>query len=157
MGAIRARLTIIDSDTGEQVEAGPRRRYGFQSGHVNVGIHEAIALSELDLSALEWRVMWRMISMCTDGGWTPLVAADLAKSVRSTRPSISRALKALVNAGVILKSEQKDGKNSRYRLNPAHFFKGSAVDHHAALVETNAYPVSVLGAARHLRIVPSAA
>lgn len=157
MGALRARFTVINSDTGEELDNGPRRRYGFQSGHVNVGIHEAAALSELDLSALEWRVMWRLVSMCTDGGWTPLLAADLAKAVRSTRPSISRALKSLTAAGVILKSELKDGKSSRYRLNPAHFFKGSAVDHHAALVETNAYPVSVLNTTRHLSIVPVAA
>lgn len=157
MSALRRRFTIVNSDTGEEVEAGPRRRYGFQSGHVNVGIHEAIALSELDLSALEWRIMWRLIGMCTDGGWAPVVGAELAKAVRSTRPSVSRALKALTSAGVILKSGEKDGKNSRYRLNPAHFFKGSAVDHHAALVETNAYPVSVLNTSRRLSIVPIAA
>lgn len=145
----RGRFTVINSDTGEELEQGPRRRYGFRNGHINVGIHEAAALSELDLSALEWRVLFRVMSLCTGEGWTPLVAADLAKSMNSSAPSISRALKALTEARVILRSDVKDGKLHRYRLNPAHFFKGSAVDHHAALVETSAYPVR----GRHLSAV----
>jgi len=145
----RPRFTVVNTDTGEELEQGPRRRYGFRRGHVNVGIHEAASLAELDLSALEWRLLWRIVSLCCDEGWTPLVAADLAKTMRSSAPSISRALKALTEARVILRSEVKEGKLHRYRLNPAHFFKGSAIDHHAALVETSAYPVS----GRHLTVV----
>jgi DNA-binding transcriptional ArsR family regulator len=146
---MRGRFTVVNTDTGEELESGPRRRYGFRNGHINVGIAEAAALSDLDLSGLEWRVFWRVVSICTGDGWTPLVAADLAKQMNSSAPSISRALKSLTKAGVILRSEVKDGKNCRYRLNPAHFFKGSALDHHAALVETSAYPVG----GRHLTAV----
>ena len=153
MSAAQARFTIVNSDTGEELNQGPRRRYGFMNGHVNVGIHEAAALADLDLSGLEWRVFWRVVSLCADGGYTPLVAAELATQCKSTAPSISRALKRLTEVGVLLKSDQKDGKNSRYRLNPAHFFKGSAVDHHAALAETGAYPVSVLSGGQRLRVV----
>lgn len=149
MNVQRGRFTVIDSDTGEELPQGPRRRYGFRHGHINVGIVEAAALSDLDLSALEWRVFWRIVSLCTDEGWTPIVAAELARTMKSSAPSISRALKSLATAGVILRSEVKDGKNSRYRLNPAHFFKGSAIDHHAALIETSAYPVN----GRHLAAV----
>lgn len=149
----KPRLTIIDADSGDQYEQGPRRRYGFEHGHINVGISEAQQLAELGLTALEWRVFWLMVARCTDGGWTPIVAAELVKVTGSGTPSISRALKRLVSAGVFLKSDQKDGKHSRFRLNPAHFFKGSAVDHHAALVETSAYPVGMRDKARHLSAV----
>lgn len=108
---------------------------------VTVGVAEAGLLAHVHLSALEWRVFWAVFSRCEDDNWTPFVAVEVARELECTASAVSRALAKLVGTGLLLRDTRLEGRRYRYRLNPAHFFRGSALAHHRVLAETGAKPV----------------
>jgi len=136
---------VLNPRTGELAKPKKKKpgRYGYRMGqYVTVGQLDAEALADLNLTAMEWRTFWLIVAKCEVHGWTPFVATKLAERLGTTQPYMSRVLKRLVDVGLLLRAEYGDGHSHRYRLNPAHVFKGDTQQHQDALRETDARPVS---------------
>jgi hypothetical protein len=79
--------------------------------------------------------MWVMIHLLSELDFHNAVQVsptDIARKVDMYRPNVVRAIKRLVEIGVLLEGGRV-GMHRSYRLNPEFGWKGSSIDHHIAL------------------------
>jgi len=143
---------LIDPSTGQTYDgfAIPRREphpYAEQ-GFVKMVQPMLRALAcDPDLGAEAHRVFHLVLSQLSFGGVTPVNQTALAKDLGIARPSVARAIRLLVDKGILLKSDAAGaGRPCAYALNPMYGYKGTAKDlkaaqqKHLRLVHVSAVP-----------------
>ena len=126
--------------TGELLEGAqlavmwPKRRNGFREGWVAVSQNPMLELAKADLGAEASRVLFLVLGRLDFENWINLNQAAEAAGIGMKRPNFARALRKLIDLGVVLPGP-KVGRNATFRLNPSFGWKGSAKGHNDALTE----------------------
>ena len=136
MGQVR--VGQVDMSTGEIMEGAqlalvyPKRKNGFVDGWVAMAQDAMLQLAKLNLGNEASRVLFLVIAKLDFENWINLNQAALAAELGMQRTNFSRALRKLIDVGVVL-AGPKVGRNGTYRLNPSFGWKGSARGHVDAL------------------------
>lgn len=136
------RIEQVDALTGEILEGAvlaiqrPKQTNGFQKGKwvaMEQTAQETLATNpRLTLQA--HRVLAMLIAHADYGNWLPINQAATARNMNMQPTHFSRALRILVEEGIVLKGPGPDcGMRQHYRLNPEFGWKGSAKSHREAL------------------------
>jgi len=128
---------VMDYDTGEIVDdlqprlQAPRQRRGAFMEYVKIN---ALALSELKrvTTSARW-VFQTMASACKLGNTLHASQAAIAAESGCTQPTVSRAIRELIDAGLVRIESERDV--AFYRLSPYVVWRGANADHRAAQVE----------------------
>ena len=132
------RLGQIDMNTGEVLEDGfvayvtPKRKNGFGTGWVAMAQHAMDLLADSDLDGQGWRVLAKLLSRLDFENLLVLNQAELARDLKMHRQHVQRAIKKLIELGVLLEGP-RIGISRSYRLDPNFGWKGSARNHVTAL------------------------
>jgi hypothetical protein len=132
------RVGQVDMLTGELLEGAqlaviyPKRRNGFREGWVAVSQSPMLELAKANLGNEASRVLFLVLAKLDFENWINLNQSGVATELEIARPNVSRALKKLLEVGVIL-AGPKVGRNATFRLNPQFGWKGSAKGHNDAL------------------------
>jgi DNA-binding transcriptional MocR family regulator len=137
----QTRVQQIDAATGEILEGAalavifPKRRNGFiVGGWLAMAQSPLVELAKTVRSAEAWRVLALLLGRIDFENWINVSQADVARELGLKRQNVARALAQLLELGAVLEGP-KVGLHRTYRLNPSYGWKGSAVNHHAALRE----------------------
>ena len=133
---------VMDPDTGEisdrvfvAVEARKERsQFGTRWYSMSQDQSLAIARRGHELGLDGFRVMHYMASLLDYENAIVVSQADIAATLGMKRPNVSRAIKRLVEFGVIEKGATVAGMCS-YRLSPEVGWKGKASNHRRILAE----------------------
>ena len=133
----RRTVEQVDAETGEVLSGfvavvQPKRKNGFQQGWVAMAQNAMLEMARAGLGDEAHRVFFVMASTTDFENWIQVSQAELAELIGMKRANFNRALKRLVDAGVILRGP-KVGRSNTYRLNPEFGWKGSAKGHKQAL------------------------
>jgi hypothetical protein len=80
-------------------------------------------LAKLKLSGQQWQVLMRLLSIMSYGQRAEISQTILAKDLEISTPRVSEAIRALVNAEVLIE-DVKIGTSRIYRLNSNFVFRG---------------------------------
>jgi len=122
---------IVDFETGEvQYALVPIRQKHL--GGFFMAMQEGFTyLAKLNLPQEQMRVLMLMMGKLDFENWIRISQADLAKELGMKRPNVSKAIKMLVEKGIIHKGP-KVGTSWTYRLDPNFGWKGRAKNKKAA-------------------------
>ena len=131
-------LEIYDRRTGEKLEGlptlcRPRQWNGFGDRWLAMSMDAARELA-LDprLQGQDLRVLLLLMYRLDFENWLRVSQADLAAELGMQKQNLSRAIRRMVEAQVLLEGP-KVGTSKTYRLNPAYGWRGSAKKHREAL------------------------
>jgi predicted transcriptional regulator len=82
---------------------------------------EVIAMDD-DMSGQTFRVLMLLMSNLEFENYITIKQVAIAEKLKMYKPDVSKAMKLLVNKGIILKI--KDGSTTGYKLNPTYGWKG---------------------------------
>ena len=117
---------LIDSETGEIVYAVVPIRQKHIGGGFFMGIQEGfLHLAKSNLTLEETRIIMLLFSKLDFENWLRISQSDIAKELDMQRSNISRAIKRLVEKGILHKGP-KVGTSWTYRLDPSFGWKGKA-------------------------------
>lgn len=136
--AARKYLALIDEGTGE-IEEVERAAYAFGGPHINVGIRRgrALASAASGLTDREYRVLtWYWFATEESQGPVMMTGADIAKEMNMSPDTLSRTVKALHKARLLLASGGI-GRTTFYRCTPYLAFIGSGMEHREAVKDWN--------------------
>jgi len=97
--------------------------YVYQGTNTGVTMKEQATMKK-PLTQTEYRVRDMILDAAGIGNWSIVNQAELARQLRVQRADVSRAIKRLINVGIIEVGKEKMGKNSQYRIAPGFCFKG---------------------------------
>ena len=130
---------VVDQKTGEieseYVLVATKRHNGFQRGGwvaMSQSAVEKIASTIKDTEDL--RVFLMLVAKLDFDNYIQVPQVELAEKLGMKKSNVSRAIKRLIDRGIILKGP-KIGRSNTYRLNPQYGWKGSAKGHQRALQE----------------------
>lgn len=133
------RFGQVDLATGEVVEDGvfvlqrPFRPVVFKEWFMgSAAAFEAVAKAGLNGEAM--RVLFFLLARLDFENWVHLTHGAIAEALGMKRPHVTRAFKALVEAGVVLRGP-KLGAVQTWRLNPHFVWRGSTKSHRQAMNE----------------------
>jgi predicted transcriptional regulator len=134
----RQNKLIVDHQTGEieseYVLVATKRRNGFQRGGWLAMSQTALdAIAEIDRLE-DMRVLMKLLAKLDFDNYIQVSQIDIATALNMDKSQVSRAMKRLIERGIILKGP-KIGRSNTYRLNPHYGWKGSAKSHQKALQE----------------------
>jgi hypothetical protein len=114
----------------------PKRKNGFTKGWFAMAQNpaELIADGTLKLGYEATRVFLKVCARLDFENYIHIVQADAAKEMGLHPSHFNRALRKLVDEGIVLEGP-KVGRLRTYRLDPAFGWKGSAKNHNKALSE----------------------
>jgi hypothetical protein len=79
---------------------------------------------EKPLTQTEYRVRDMLLGSMGLGNWAIVNQSEIARRIRVQRADVSRAIKTLIERGIVIQGE-KMGRNIQYMISPAFCFKGS--------------------------------
>jgi predicted transcriptional regulator len=134
----RKRITQTDEKTGETLVGlvayfAPKRQNGFHEGWLAMG-YQAFKVAKMFTRSEDLRVFMALLEQVDYENKILTVQADIARDLGMQPPQVSRAIKRLLESGVIIRGK-KAGINCSYQLNPELGWKGSAKNHVKALDE----------------------
>lgn len=117
---------IVDPLTGEllsEIELRPSKkaRYTFPGGYGYMGLVDATKLSQADLSALGFRLIWLIISKMNYGGLCNCPNSVYARELGTTPDAISRQIRKLHDLAIL----HRIGPRAVF-MSPLFFFRGTA-------------------------------
>lgn len=122
----RKNIVQIDANTGEElrgtlvwVEDKPKYMGQFVKTYQN-GL---IALATYRLTGETYSVLLYLMGKLSFDNWINITHVEIGKELELARPSVSRAMKVLVEKQIILEGPKK-GRCHTYRLNYAVGYKG---------------------------------
>lgn len=125
------RYLTIDAETGEVMEGAMvsvGRKVRWREDYFMTFQDKIEELSEdEELTGRTWRVLAALLGKLGWENWLHISQADLAKKLNMHRPDVSRAMKLLVEKGVIIRGP-KMGRSHAYKLNSNFGFKGKLTD-----------------------------
>lgn len=125
------RYLTIDAETGEVMEGAMvsvGRKVRWREDYFMTFQDKIEELSEdEELTGRTWRVLAALLGKLGWENWLHISQADLAKKLNMHRPDVSRAMKILVEKGVIIRGP-KMGRSHAYKLNSNFGFKGKLTD-----------------------------
>lgn len=129
---------VVDSKTGEieneYILVATKRRNGFQDGGWLAMSQTALdAIAEIDRLE-DMKVLMKLLAKLDFDNYIQISQIDIATALSMDKSQVSRAVKRLIDRGIILKGP-KIGRSNTYRLNPHYGWKGSAKGHQRALQE----------------------
>ena len=131
-------LEIYDKRTGEKLDGlptlcRPRQWNGFGDRWMAMSMDAALELARDErIQGADLRVFMVLLSKLDYENWLRVCQADLAEALGMQRVNVSRSIKRLIEAEVLLPGP-KVGTSKTYRLNPAYGWRGSAKKHREAL------------------------
>lgn len=143
---------LIDPSTGQVYDGfavARREAHPYaEQGYVKMVQPMLRALAcDPDIGAEAHRVFHLVLSQITFGGVTVINQTALSKDLKIARQSVTRALKLLVDKGVLLRDDTAGpGRPRGFALNPMYGYKGSGKDlkvaqqKHLRLVHVSAVP-----------------
>jgi predicted transcriptional regulator len=118
------RLQIADIDTGEvQYAVVPLRKKHITGGFFLAMQEAFIWLAKSNLPHEQLRVLHYLFGKLDFENWLRVSQAEISKELEMKRSNISRAIKALVDRGILHKGP-KVGTSWTYRLDPSFGYKG---------------------------------
>lgn len=130
----RKEIEQVDRETGEVIGAAlalvyPKRNNGFGKDWFAMS-QNALKVLASELHKVEdYRVLMALLARLDFDNHILVSQTEVAAELGMLRPNVARAVKRLVDLGVILKGD-KAGTTRTYRLNPSFGWKGSAQSHH---------------------------
>lgn len=131
----------VDARTGQEIEHGAlvlvakRMPTAFDVGRFLLMSQNALlAIAKADLGAEAYRVFFLLCARLDFENFIAVSQTEIAKELGMKRPNVSRAVRRLVDAGVLIKGPRV-GRNLTYRLNPSVGWKGRGSNHRRALDE----------------------
>ena len=82
------------------------------------------AQNEKPLTQTEYRVRDMLLGSIGLGNWAIVNQAEIARRIRVNRADVSKAIKRLIELGIVIQGG-KVGRNNQYMISPAFCFKGS--------------------------------
>lgn len=133
----RKKIIQVDSHTGEQIEGyiavlQPKTKNGF-TRHFTMN-QEALDIISENFDGAEIRVLLKLLKYLDYENLIQIQQIEIAQELKMDKSNLHRAIKTLIDFGVILKGP-KIGRSCSYRLNPNFGWKGKATSHQKALKE----------------------
>lgn len=129
----RARETMLlhDPETGQIVNAYFQRARKASYGQPFVVLFPAAFLAVADiLTQREMRVFARILSKVGYGdNFVPISGKEIAEATKLSPSAVSRAIGRMKAARILIRSREKDGRQSRYRLNRLLCWRGDAMSY----------------------------
>lgn len=132
------RLKGFDVETGEIVDElpvyfAPKRKNGFDEwAAMGLLAQKQVALSGLD--GFTVKVYLYLTSLLDFENDVVINQSEIAREFNTKQPNVSKAIKSLVDFGILVKRELR-GNIRSYRFNPNYVWRGSAKNHHKAIRE----------------------
>lgn len=135
----RVNAGLMDLTTGEILEGLPllvpqRHRNAFSEGWVAMSQPGFENIAREIKSVEQFRVLSFLISRLDFNNFLTINQSEIASELTMAQPSVNRAIKALVEKGILLEG-QRMGRIKSYKLNPNYGWKGKAQAHVVALSE----------------------
>ncbi|EHB9444854.1 helix-turn-helix domain-containing protein [Salmonella enterica] len=129
------RVTQIDLETGEEVGQfvaviRPKQKSAFER-HFSMN-QAALATIAKELNLDQFRVLMMLLAELDYENFIQVAQMDIAEKIGMQKTNVSRAIKALINIGIIFEGP-KIGRSRSYRLNPNFGWKGTVSNHKKAL------------------------
>ena len=126
MAVIRQRFVMVDKATGEELPGLPvyrqtrtKVRGWFMTWEAGM---ERLA-SDPDMTGESFRVFCKMAANLDYENYIKITQKEISESLGIRKQHVSRAVKLLVNKGIIIKGP-KSGMSNTYRLNEFYGWKG---------------------------------
>lgn len=129
------RITQVDLDTGEDLGGfvaviRPKKKSSFQR-HFTMNQDMLLTMAK-ELNAEQLRVLLALLSELDYENYIQIAQIEVANNLEMQKTHVSRAIKGLVESGVIFEGP-KIGRSKSYRLNPNYGWKGTVSNHQKAL------------------------
>jgi predicted transcriptional regulator len=129
------RVTQIDLETGEDLGGfvavvRPKQKSSFQR-HFTMNQAALITIAN-ELNHDQMRVLMALLADLDYENYIQVAQIDIANALRMQKTHVSRAVKNLLEFGIILEGP-KIGRSKTYRLNPQFGWKGTINNHKKAL------------------------
>lgn len=129
------RVTQIDLETGEDLGGfvaviRPKQKSAFER-HFTMN-QAALLLIANELNHDQMRVLMALLADLDYENYIQVAQIDIAKALRMQKTHVSRAVKNLIEFGIVLEGP-KIGRSKTYRLNPQFGWKGTVSNHKKAL------------------------
>jgi len=136
---MQRRIRQVDIESGEVLDGfvayvAPKKSNGFRDGWVAMAQQPMVELAKSKLGSEALRVFLAIVGRLDFENMLLVSQAEIAAELGMKKPSVSRAIKQLLEVGVLLKGPRV-GVHRSYRLNPHFGWKGSASNHQKALQE----------------------
>lgn len=126
------KLAIIDEMTGEVVARGLDQakavigtpKGGWEKDWLRLFQAKLAEIAALRLTGIEHSVLWVMLSYMDFNNYTHVSQSKIATLCGSSRPVISKAVKRLVEVGIV-EIEESPGGVHLYKISDLWFWKGS--------------------------------
>lgn len=135
LGMAEKRFAQIDESTGEVVGGfvaviRPKQKSSFER-HFTMN-QDALSILAKELNGEELRVLLILLGSLDYENYIQIPQMDIVEALGMQKPNVSRAIKKLLEIGVILIGP-KIGRSHSYRLNPKFGWKGTVTNHKRAL------------------------
>ncbi|HAZ7408665.1 TPA: hypothetical protein J7712_004463 [Escherichia coli] len=129
------RVTQVDLETGEDLGGfvavvRPKQKSSFQR-HFTMNQAALITIAN-ELNHNQMRVLMALLAELDYENYIQVAQIDIAEALRMQKTNVSRAIKNLIEFGIILEGP-KIGRSKTYRLNPQFGWKGTVSNHKKAL------------------------
>lgn len=129
------KVTQIDLETGEDLGGfvaviRPKQKSSFQR-HFTMNQAALLTIAN-ELNHDQIRVLMALLADLDYENYIQVAQIDIAEALRMQKTHVSRAIKNLIEFGVIIEGP-KIGRSKTYRLNPQFGWKGTVSNHKKAL------------------------
>lgn len=123
----KKKIVIVNKDTGEVIEnaAIVKPKYSNLDFFMKLYLSGAVEISKMRLRGETMRVLFYLLGNCSYGNIINIPQKEIAEALEIKRPSVSAAIKELLDNNILLPGE-KNGRCNTYRLNHALGSKGTA-------------------------------
>ena len=108
----------------------PKQKSAFQR-HFTMN-QDALRILAKELTGEQFKVLMLMLADLDHENFIQIAQADIADTLEMQKTNVSRAVRALLDVGVIFEGP-KVGRSKTYRLNEQFGWKGTASNHKKAL------------------------
>lgn len=129
------KVTQVDLETGEDLGGfvaviRPKQKSSFER-HFTMN-QAALKIIATELNHEQTKVLMMLLADLDYENYIQVAQIDIAESLGMKKPNVSKAVKNLIEFGIILKGP-KIGRSKTYRLNPQFGWKGTVSNHKKAL------------------------
>lgn len=129
------KVTQVDLETGEDLGGfvaviRPKQKSSFQR-HFTMNQAALLTIAN-ELNHDQMRVLMALLADLDYENYIQVAQIDIAKALRMQKTHVSRAVKNLIEFGIIIEGP-KIGRSRTYRLNPQFGWKGTVSNHRKVL------------------------
>ncbi len=129
------KVTQVDLETGEDLGGfvaviRPKQESSFER-HFTMN-QAALKIIATELNHEQTKVLMMLLADLDYENYIQVAQIDIAESLGMKKPNVSKAVKNLIEFGIILEGP-KIGRSKTYRLNPQFGWKGTVSNHKKAL------------------------